>query len=72
MTDPKARLNGIGKKAVFNNEHHAGIHVGSFFAEREELLVGRIANRTLRAMLENENWMCLGFFDESIQIFASL
>ena len=72
MTNPKARLNGIGKRAVFNHEYNAGIHVGGFFVECKELLVGRVTNRTLRAMLENENWMSLGFFDELIQIFASL
>jgi hypothetical protein len=72
MTNPKARLNGIGKRAVFYNEYDAGIDVGGFFAECEELLVGRVTNRTLRAMLENENWMSFGFFDKLIQVFASL
>ena len=72
MTNPKVRLDGIGKSTVFNDEHNAGIYIAGFFAECEELLVGRVTYRTLRAMLENENWMSLGFFDELIQIFASL
>jgi len=41
--------------AIFDDKNHAAGHVASRSGKLCELVVGLAANRTLRAMLENEN-----------------
>jgi hypothetical protein len=41
--------------AIFDDKNHATGHVASRSGKLCELVVGLAANRTLRAMLENEN-----------------
>ena len=55
VTHIKAFRNGIGHVSVFDDENQPAGQVFRGFSEFSELLVGVAADRTLRAMLENNN-----------------
>ena len=50
----------IGHFAIFNDENETACQSGSRFHEPRELIVGLVADRALRAMLENKNGIGFG------------
>ena len=51
----------IRQSPIFNNEHHSAKQIAGPCGEIRELLVRLRADRTLRAMLENEDGIGLRF-----------
>jgi hypothetical protein len=72
MTDAECGRDGIGYDAIFDDPDYAADHILRFGREAQELIVGCVAYRTLRAMLENEDGTRLRGLQESIQVLASL
>lgn len=58
----------VRQLAVFNNQNRAARHTLSAFREIDELLVGLLADRTLRAMLENQDGIGSRFIQKLFQI----
>ena len=54
--------------AVLKDENHATVKIGSSFHKMHELFVGLRADRTLRAMLENEDGIGLRPLQELFEI----
>lgn len=60
MADTEAFGNDVGQTPVFDDEDDAGFQTCSFFSKVHELVMRFIADRALRAMLENENGIGFG------------
>jgi hypothetical protein len=59
---------GVGQFAVFDDQYSAAMQSGRAVGELSELLIGVRADRTLRAMLENENGIRVGPAQELFEI----
>ena len=62
--------NRIRQPAIFNYENGAASQGACAFREIDELLVGLLADRTLRAMLENQDGIGSGFNQKLFQIMV--
>lgn len=60
VTNSEALGDGIGQPAVFNHKDNSETQFRNAIGEIREVLVDVSADRTLRAMLENENGIGFG------------
>jgi len=60
MADSEAFGNDVGQTPVFNDEDDPGFQACRFFSKAHELVMRFIADRALRAMLENKNGIGFG------------
>jgi hypothetical protein len=58
----------IGQAAVFDHQHDSGPELWNAIGKIREVLVDVSADRTLRAMLENENGIGFGSLQELVEI----
>ena len=70
VTNSKALRDRLGQPAAFDNKNDGGFKVRIVFGEVPEVLVDVSADRTLRAMLENENGIGFGALQKLFQILV--
>ena len=68
VTDSESLGNGPGQPLAFDDENDRRFELRIVFGEVYEVLVDVSADRTLRAMLENENGIGFGSLQESFEI----
>ena len=66
MTNSKAFGYGIGQPAIFDYQNNDCLQLWSLCDKIHELAVRLSADRTLRAMLENENGIGFGSFENVV------
>ena len=69
MTNAELRFDPVGDVSVFDYEHDPAAYIPlAVFDKACQLLVGRAADRTLRAMLEKKNGIRIGFIYKLFEI----
>ena len=70
MTNAKYRFDRVRNRPPFDNEHESADNIARGFEKAVELFVHLVADRALRAMLENNNGMGFGTLEKLFKIFA--
>lgn len=68
MTNPEPGSDLVGYRAILDYENDATCDVAGHLREPLELFVHLAADGTLRAMLENENGICLRSLEQLFEI----
>ena len=66
MTNSKALGHGVGQPVIFDHQNNDGLQLWGLCDKVQELAVHFSADRTLRAMLENENGIGFGSFENVV------
>ena len=68
VPDAETVGNLIRQFAILDDENETAREAANAFREIGKLLVGLGADRTLRAMLENHDWIFVGTFQQLLQV----